>query len=181
MIMHKSRRNVLITTLLLTAMGGQTLRAQASSAAQQDTPQAAEDVVRQLYDLVTFEAGTTPNWDEVRALFIDEAVVVLRKTRTATTVFSLEGFVNDFVTFIEQANVEETGFEEEILRLHATEFHDMAQAWVLYQASVPGSQRPPQQGVDSFSLIRQDGRWLIASITNDIPTPDHPIPEVLRD
>jgi hypothetical protein len=179
--MHKPRLNVLIATLFLTAVGGQALCAQASSAAQQDTPQAAVDVVRQLYDLVTFEAGTTPNWDEVRALFIDEAVVVLRTTRTATTVFSLEGFVNDFVTFIERANVEQTGFEEKILGLDATEFHDMAHAWVLYQASVPGSQRPPQQGVDSFSLIRRDGRWLIASITNDIPTPEHPIPAVLRD
>jgi hypothetical protein len=179
--MHESRLNVLIATLVFIAGGVNSLSAQAPSVVQDDTPETAEAVVRQLYDLVTFGAGTSPDWDEVRALFIDEAVVVLRTTRTATTVFSLEGFVNDFVTFIERANVEQTGFEERILRLHATEFHDMAHAWVLYQVSVPGSQRPPQQGVDSFSLIRQDGRWRIASITNDIPTAEHPIPEVLRD
>ena len=36
-------------------------------------------VVAELYDLVTFGAGTTPDWDEVRSLFIEEAVVVLAR------------------------------------------------------------------------------------------------------
>ena len=170
--MHSPRWNAVIAALFITAVGSQALSAQASS---------AEDVVRKLYALVTFEPGTTPDWDEVRSLFLDEAVIVLRTTRTATTVFSLEGFVNDFVTFIERANAVETGFEERIVRLVPTEFHDMAHVWVLYEAHVPGSPRPPQQGVDSFSLIRQDGRWLIVSVTNDIPNADHPVPEMLRD
>ena len=40
--------------------------------------------------------------------------------------------------------------------------------------------RPPQQGVDSFQLVLREGKWKIASILNEIPTPDRPIPEVLR-
>ena len=56
----------------------------------------AEGVVRELYDLVTFEAGTTPDWDRVRSTFLDEAVVVLRTSREATTVFTVDGFVQDF-------------------------------------------------------------------------------------
>ena len=138
-------------------------------------------MVRTLYGLVTFEPGTIPDWDEVRSLFLDEAVVVLRTSRTESTVFSLDGFVNDFVTFIERANAVETGFEERIIRLVPTEFHDIAHVWVLYEARVPGSARPPQQGVDSFSLMRRNGRWLVVSVTNDIPGVDHPIPEVLRE
>jgi hypothetical protein len=51
---------------------------------------------------------------------------------------------------------------------------------VLYEASIPGWGRPPQQGIDSFQLIKKDGRWWIASITNDVPNPDHPVPEALR-
>ena len=60
----------------------------------------AEGVVTELYSLVTFEAGTTPDWDRVRALFLPQATVVLRTSRETTTVFSLEGFVQDFVDFI---------------------------------------------------------------------------------
>jgi hypothetical protein len=155
--------------------------AHAQTPSEDDALQTAEGVVTQLYELVTFEAGSTPDWDKVRSLFIDEAVIVLRTTRTATTVFSVDGFVNDFVTFIERANVAETGFTEKILRTKPTVFGDMAHVWVLYEASVPGSPRPPQQGVDSFSLIKQDGRWWIAAVTNEIPTPNRPVPLPLQE
>jgi hypothetical protein len=139
----------------------------------------AEDVVRELYDLVTFPAGTTPDWDRGRALFLPEGVVVLRTGWTETTVFSVEGWVQDFVTFMEDRNVVETGFTERIVRTHAVEFGDIAHVWVLYEAEIPGSGRPAQQGVDSFQLARRNGTWLIASILNEIPTPDRLIPEVL--
>jgi hypothetical protein len=137
--------------------------------------------VRHLYDLVTFEAGTTPDWNVVRALFIDEAVVVLRTSRDSSSVFSVDGFVQDFISFIERANVEQTGFVEHIVRMKTMVFKDIAHVLVLYEASIPGSPRPPQQGIDSFQLIRQGGRWLIASVMNDIPDPDHPVPTELED
>jgi hypothetical protein len=141
----------------------------------------AEAVVRELYDLVTFPAGATPDWDRARTLFLPEGVVVLRTSRTETAVFSVEGWIQDFVTFIERANVTATGFVERIVRTHAVEFGDIAHVWVLYEAEIPGVGRTPQQGVDSFQLARRAGTWLIASILNEIPTPDRPVPEVLRE
>ncbi len=145
----------------------------------QEAP-AAEAVVRQLYDMVTFPPGRVPNWDEFRALFLPEAVVVLRTPPQATSVFSLEGFVQDWLRFIEGYNVEETGFTERIIRTHVTEFGEIAHVWVLYEAEIPGRGRPPQQGVDSFQLVFRDGQWRIASILNEIPIPGRPIPDVLR-
>ncbi len=141
----------------------------------------ADGVVHELYDLVTFPAGTTPDWDQARALFLPSAVVVLRTGREATSVFTLEGWIQDFVSFIEGSNVKETGFTERIIRTHATVFGDIANVWVLYEAEIPGRGRPPQQGVDSFQLVRREGGWKIASITNEIPTPDRPITDVLRE
>ena len=142
--------------------------------------QTAEGVVDELYDHVTFEAGTTPDWDAVKALFIEEAVIVLRTSKTDSTVFSLEGWVDDFIQFIERANVKETGFVEKIVRTKSMVFGDIAHILVLYEARIPGSERPPQQGVDSCQLIRKNNRWLIASIVNEIPTPERPVPEVLK-
>jgi hypothetical protein len=153
-------------------------------AAAQETPgesdrTSAEGVVEELYELVTFQAGTTPDWDVVRSLFLPEAVVVLRTSRTETTVYSVDGFVQSFVDFIEASNVEATGFSERIVRVHPIVFGDMAHVWVLYEAQITGSPRPPQQGVDGFQLIRREGRWWIVSITNELPTAERPVPGVL--
>jgi hypothetical protein len=154
--------------------------------AQPDTPaetapsQTARELVVALYEAVTFEAGTTPDWDRVRAMFIDEAVIVLRTSRVETTIFSVDGFVGDFVKFIERVNAGQTGFTERIIRMKPMVFGDMAHILVLYEVSIPGSPRPPQQGVDSFSMIRKDGRWWIVAITNEIPTADRPVPAELR-
>jgi ketosteroid isomerase-like protein len=158
----------------------------ASAPASAQTPaddvlQSPDALVRHIYDLVTFEAGTTPDWEVVRSMFIDDAVIVLRTSRDDTTVFSVDGFVDDFVAFIERADAEHTGFTETVIRTQSMEFGDMAHVLVLYEASIPGSERPPQQGVDSFQLIKKGDRWWIVSITNEIPTMDRPIPPLLQE
>ena len=147
--------------------------------AQEAGGESAEAAVRRLYELVTVEAGETPDWAAVRSLFLDEAVIVLRTSRDASTVFSLDGFVADFQAFIERADVEKTGFSETILRMRSTAFGDIAHVWVLYEANIPGSERTPQQGVDGFQLIRTDGRWRIVSVVNEIPMDERPIPKEL--
>lgn len=148
----------------------------------QDVPKepsaaSAEDVVRQLYDLVTFEAGETPDWEIVKSLFVEEAVIVLRATKTTHNVFSREGFVEDFQNFIDRAKVDQTGFIEKIVSLKMVELGDVAHCWVVYEASIPGWGRPPQKGVDSFQLLKRNGQWKIVSILNEIPTPENPVPE----
>lgn len=160
------------------------LCASASLSAQTPADSVLQDpdrLVRHIYDLVTFEAGTTPDWDAVRSMFIEDAVIVLRTSRDSTSVFSVDGFIADFVAFAERADVRSLGFEEEVVRTKPMEFGDMAHVLVLYKASIPGSERPPQQGVDSFQLIKKAGRWWIVSITNEIPTQNRPVPAALRD
>jgi len=166
----------IVTVILMAGSGTTPLQAQVAPEVM-ETP---EGVVTEIYDMVSFEAGSVPGWDAVRSMFIPEAVVVLRTSREATTVFSVEGFVQDFISFVENTPAGASGFTEKILAMRSLVFGDMANVLVLYEAHITGSARPPQQGVDNFSLIRKDGRWWIVSITNEIPTPDRPIPEVLR-
>jgi hypothetical protein len=172
------KRSISAALVLIAGSGTTLLHAQAPS--DQAALETAEGVVTEIYGLVSFEAGNTPDWDKVRSMFIPEAVVVLRTSREASTVFSVEGFVGDFVNFVENSPAGDMGFTEEIVRMKSLVFGDMAHVLVLYEAQITGSPRPPQQGVDSFSLIKKDGRWWIAAITNEIPTPDRPVPEVLQ-
>jgi hypothetical protein len=161
--------------LALLVLGAAPVYAQTGDAAL-DTP---EGVVRELYRLICVEPGQTTDWEEVRPLFLPEAVIVLRVSKDAMSTFSVQGWIDDFVAFNERARVIERGFTEKIVRLDAIVFRDIANVFVLYEAAITDSPRPPTRGVDSIDLIRKDGRWWIASIVNDLPTPEHPVPSRL--
>jgi hypothetical protein len=165
----------LLTTTAIPVAG------RAQTPAPDPSLQTAEGVVRELYRLVTVAVGDSTDWEQVRRLFIPEAVVVLRVTRETMSVFSVQGWIDDFVAFNTRARVKERGFEEKITRLEPLVFRDIAHVLVLYEARILDSERPPMPGVDSIELIRRDGRWWIAAITNDLPTPEHPIPAPLRE
>lgn len=157
----------------------------AGSVLAQDTRQDShlkdpESLVRHLYDQVTFPAGETPDWDHVRTLFIKESTVVMRAGRDRTNVLSLDGWVLDFVNFINDAEIKKTGFEEKIVKMDSMVFGDIAHVLVLYTSFIPGVSKAPREGVDSFHLIRKEGRWWIVSILNEIPTAERQKPEVLK-
>jgi hypothetical protein len=157
------------------------LVSQPQPAATPDPSQNPETLVREIYKAVSFDStGPGPDWEKVRSMFIPEAVVILRTNRDSLTVFSVQGFINDFVTFIEQSPAKQKGFTERIVRMKPLVFGNMAHFLVLYEAHIPGTPRPPQQGVDSFELMKRGSRWYIAAITNEIPTKDRPLPTELK-
>jgi hypothetical protein len=139
----------------------------------------AEQTIRLLYDLISAEAGSIPDWAPVRELFLEESVIILRSSRDMMSVLSLDGFIRDFEEFYATPQVRANGFKETILELKATEFGDMAQVWVLYEARIPGG--GGNRGLDNFSLIRRGGTWRVAAITNEVVFPDGPAPTQLFD
>ncbi len=144
-------------------------------------PPTAEDVVRSLYALVSVKpGGPQTDWEQVRHLFYKDALIFLRTAPQATAVFSVQGFIDDFIAFNQRARVQERGYSEKVVRLKTMVFQDIAHVLVLYEASVPGSSRPPQQGVDSFQLIKKDGRWWILSVANEVPARGAPLPKELE-
>ena len=165
------------------------IQTQGFSSQGQAQPQTAGDFVAGLYSLVSAEGGKLPDWDKVKACFLKEAVVVLRTSRTTLTPFTLEGFIKDFVDFYEkpfkrgEASVvpKDSGFTEKVVRMKSWEYGDMAHVLVLYEAKITGFAMPPQQGVDSWLLVRRDGRWLIAAATNEVVTQARPVPPELRE
>lgn len=139
-----------------------------------------EKLVRHLYDQVTFPAGKTPDWDYVRTMFLKEATIFMRTGRNKTDTFTLDGWILDFVNFINDRDVKKTGFQEKVVKTHSMVFGDIAHVLVLYTAYLPGVTKTPMEGVDSFHLVKKDGRWWIVSILNEIPSKDRPKPAVFN-
>ena len=178
-MMNNSYNTIIFYLFLMLILQFSNLFSQTSKSSKESALTTAEGIVAELYDLITIDAGTNPDWEKVKSLFIDEAVIVLRTSRDQTTIFSVSGFVEDFIKFLNEANIKETGFKEKIIRTETIIFGEIAHMLVLYEASIPNSGKSPQQGVDSIQLIKREKRWWIASITNEIPTPERPLPAVL--
>ena len=149
--------------------------------AQNDEPEAGvrsvEQIVVDVYELVSWTDGNTPDWDVVRQVFIPEAVVVLRYP-PVLKVMSVDGFLLDWLRFqnqLEGAGL--TGFQETVLSIRTTEFGDVAHVHVVYESSIPGTGRPAQPGVDLWSLIRVDGEWKVVSVVNELPRDDLGVPD----
>lgn len=140
-----------------------------------------ESLVRGLYAAVTFKPGTIPDWEYVRKFFIPEAVFGVRQTRTSMAVLSVDGFVDWWESDIERHKMKERGFKETVEKLKKTVYGNIAQVFVVYKARfMTPEDAPGQLGLDSFSLMKKDGRWWVVSIANDVITPNNPLPEELR-
>lgn len=140
-----------------------------------------ESLLQGLYASVTFEPGTLPDWDYVRSFFIPEAVFGVRKSRTLMDVLDLDGFVGWWLEDIEKHKMKERGFKESIEKMKMTVYGNIAHCFIVYKARfMTPADAPGQLGLDSFGLMKKDGRWWVVSITNDVITPQNPLPESLR-
>jgi hypothetical protein len=167
--------------VLAGALLTQSAPAWAQVPAREAVYQNPDSLVRALYAAVTFDPGARPDWSFVRSMFHKDASIVLRATTDSTAIMSVDGFVSDFVGFIDRFRADTSGFRERVVRVKPMVLGNMAHVLVLYEASIPTSPRPPQQGVDSFHLVRSGGRWWITSIINEVLTRDRPAPELLCD
>jgi len=166
-----------MTLILNTAMG----KADPVANTGEEVYTDPESLVRGLYASVTFQPGTLPDWDYVRSFFVPEAVFGVRKSRTLMDVLDLDGFVDWWLEDIEKHNLKETGLEESAEKMKMTVYGNIAQCFVVYKVRLlTPADAPGQQGLDSFALMKKDGRWWIVSITNDVITPQNPLPDFLR-
>jgi hypothetical protein len=144
--------------------------------------QTPDGVVNELYRLICVpKGGPEPDWERVRSLFIPEAVIILRVSKDASSTFTVQGWIDDFIAYNTKAKSSERGFEEKIVRMAPTVFRDIAHILVLYEARMLDWSKPAAPGVDSIELVRKDGRWFIAAITNDLPNAENPIPAALKE
>lgn len=164
----------MFTTLLFAAAIVST--ATTDAPAYPDTP---EGVVRALYDRVTWTPPTQPDWDKVREVFHPEAMFSLRLGPGEIKVMNLDGFIKEWIDYAKLDPVVKNGFSEKIVKLKSTEYGDIANVWVLYEAQIPNFMKAPQQGIDICHLVKRNGKWAMVSIVNEVVTKDKPLPPQL--
>lgn len=143
-----------------------------------------ENIVKAYYNRLSFEAGESPDWEKVKSLFIDEAVIAVRTNIDKIDVLSKESYVQVLIQGIKKYELLKTGFHEKILNSRIKIIGDLAYCVVLYMAWIPNLAEPgtadvETKGVDVFQLLKVDNDWKIISLTNEVIRPGVPIPDEL--
>ncbi|WP_242086832.1 hypothetical protein [Aestuariivivens sediminis] len=135
----------------------------------------AEQHVRDIYQGISTRVNEEPDWDKVKTLFCEDAILYLRISTDSTALFSVDDWIQDFKNFIKRRDIKQTGFQEKVINVKSFEFGNIAQCTVIYEARIPGVTEG-HQGVDGFHLIKRDGQWKVISLINEVPSEDRPLP-----
>jgi hypothetical protein len=131
-----------------------------------------DHAIRGVYDVISGPPGQKRDFDKMRSLFAPGA------TMKAIGPKGLRGgSVEDYITR-NSAILEKEGFTERELGRRVEVWGGLATAWSAYDGrNASGSFH--ERGINSFQLVKIDGKWLVASILWQEATPDNPLPAEL--
>ena len=129
--------------------------------------------IRGVYEVISGPPGQKRDFDRMRSLFAPGA------TMKAIGPKGLHGgSVEDYIAR-DKDILEREGFTERELgrRLHV--WDGLATAWSSYDGRTANGSFH-ERGINSFELVKIDGKWMIASILWQEETPDNPLPRDLN-
>ena len=135
------------------------------------------ELIEEIYRAVSVKDSGSVDWERVRSMFIDEAVVILRTGPNQTGRFTADGFIQDFKDFYQYPEVKASGFEEKILSMKSMVYKDIAFIATVYSAAITGREAPPQRGVDLWLLNKKESLWKITSIVNEVIPAGQKLPD----
>jgi hypothetical protein len=130
------------------------------------------DIVDACYNLISFEPGSEPRWEEFRSLFLPEALLTLRlfPGDAEITVMDLDTYMIRQM----REGMKEAGYTESIVHRRDLVYRNIAECRVIFHMKFGDS--APYTALNIFQLIHKGGRWWIVSVTSDILEPGEPIP-----
>ena len=128
--------------------------------------------IRGVYDVISGPPGQKRDFDRMRSLFAPGA------TMKAIGPKGLHGgSVEDYIAR-DKDILEREGFTERELGRRLQVWGGLATAWSSYDGRTANGSFH-ERGINSFELVKIDGKWLIASILWQEETPGNPLPRDL--
>src|SRR5256885_1876919 len=120
-----------------------------------------DTVMTIMYEEVSFEPGTRPDWRRQNEIFAPGARLV-RINDTGILTFDVDSFRKDFEQMIDSGELP-SFWEGEIWR-ETRLFGEMAHVLSAYETRRTRNGPLLNRGVNSIQLFRRDGRWWISAM-----------------
>jgi hypothetical protein len=128
--------------------------------------------IRGVYEVISGPPGQKRDFDRMRTLFAPGATLKAigpKGLRGGT----LEDYISRNAKILE-----EKGFTERELGRRVELWGGLATAWSAYDGRTANGSFH-ERGINSFQLVKVDGKWVVASILWQEETPDNPLPPSL--
>ena len=128
-----------------------------------------DQAIHGVYDVISGPPGQKRDFDRMRSLFAPGA------TLKAIGPKGLRGgSLEDYIAR-NAAILEKEGFTERELGRRVEVWGGLATAWSAYDGRTANGSFH-ERGINSFQLVKIDGKWVVASILWQEETPDNPLP-----
>lgn len=137
-------------------------------------------LVNAAYETVSRAPGKPFQWDRFRTLFLPGARLIPNTEQTGGTF--TPHTVESFITWIDagwqrvMGTPNDRGFAETGVAATTEQYGDIATVLSTYEKHLWGDTQVRGRGVNSFQMIRKDGRWWITSLIWDEETGAGPVP-----
>jgi len=157
--------------LFLLAAAAMALPAAAASGASPSPADAAgiDATMHAVYDVISGPAGQKRDFDRMRSLFAPNALL---RVIAANGVHG--GTLDDYIAKSGPI-LEKEGFTERELGRRTEVYGNLASVWSSYDGRTANGSFH-ERGINSFQLVRVDGKWLVASILWQEEGTEFPLP-----
>ena len=129
-----------------------------------------DSIMAAVYDVISGPAGQARDWSRMRSLFTDQARLMPKGPRGLRI-----GSVDDYIA-VSGPLLERDGFFESEVARRVEQYGDIAHVFSTYEARRTADGPVFMRGINSFQLVRHNGRWWVVSIMWQAETPQAPIP-----
>lgn len=147
----------------------------ASAASQRPSPADRVDIDRAIsavYDVISGPPGQKRDFERMRSLFVPGATLKVIGAKGLRG-----GSLEDYISRNKDV-LEREGFTERELGRRVEIWGGLATAWSAYDGRTANGSFH-ERGINSFQLVKIDGKWLVASILWQEETPQNPLPAQL--
>ena len=146
----------------------------AAAVASANAPDVAaiDKAVTGVYEVISGPPGQKRDFDRMRAMFAPGATM-----KSIGPKGLRGGTVEDYIAR-NSAILEKEGFTERELGRRVELWGGLATVWSAYDGRTANGSFH-ERGINSFQLVKVDGKWLVASILWQEETPENPLPRNL--
>ncbi|MEM8486169.1 MAG: hypothetical protein AAF564_11515 [Bacteroidota bacterium] len=134
---------------------------------------AIDQAVLNAYAVLSFEEGSTPDYDAMASLFTSNATMYNFRYDSLAA-FDITLFIQSYKSAIDRGAI--SSFSEVELGGKTEYFGNVAHRMSAYASYFNGSDEIGERGVNSFQLLKVDGEWIINSVIWDVEKEGQPIP-----